>query len=106
VFIVAVFVFSTARLLITILRFRLQIDAHSVTYRGMFRESSYPRAQIGVLRWDPGGGSGRNQQPSYLLFKDNEGDGVFSILGSLLSSAQLQEISQAMHRPILDLPEH
>jgi len=40
------------------------------------------------------------------LFKDQYGDVLFSVLGSLLSQAQLHEISEALHTPILDLPAH
>jgi hypothetical protein len=101
---VAFLVFSTARLVITIVRFRLQIDPNTVIYRGPVRESRYPHTEIDVLRWDPGMATGRNSKPSYLLFKDREGDVLFRVLGSLLSRAQLEEISRVMHKPILDLP--
>jgi hypothetical protein len=90
-----------ARTLITIFRFRLEIDPDAVSYRGMFRESTYPRAKMGVLRWTPGL---TTRTPPYVAFKDLRGDVLFSVLGSLLSAAQLQEISSAMHRSIEDLP--
>ena len=99
-------VFAVARSITTIVRFRLQIDSKTVSYRGAVRESTYPHAQIDVLRWDPGFSYGRNNKPSYLLFKDQYGDVLFSVLGSLLSQAQLHEISEALHTPILDLPAH
>jgi hypothetical protein len=104
VVLVGYFVFSAVQLLITIRRFQLRFDQHEVSYRRMFRESTYPRAQIAVLRWDPGN-VGRGTNPGYLLFKNPEGDTQFRILGSLLSREQLKDISQALAKPILDLPE-
>jgi hypothetical protein len=101
VLIVAFMVFSTARSLITVGRFRLQIDAHSVSYRRMFRESTYTHDQIGVLRWEPR----QRRTPDYLVFKNPGGDALFSILGSLLSTTQLHQISEALHKPVLDLPD-
>jgi hypothetical protein len=97
--------FIAAQALISIRRFRLQIDKDAVIYRRMFRDSAFHRAQMGAVHWFPGVLTGVQQQPPFLWFYANDGGVLFKVNASWLSVEQTHEISRALHTPIEDLPE-
>lgn len=77
-------------------RFRLTIDSDWVKHRGVFRESTWPRAELTSLGWQPAtrGTSGS------LRFYDTSYEIVIRIDPALLSELQLAEISRVMDMPI------
>jgi hypothetical protein len=77
-------------------RFRLTIDGGSVKYRGIFRESTLPRAGIATLGWRPAARYTRGS----LQFYDPDYKILMRIDSALLSTAQLTEISWFMDMPI------
>jgi hypothetical protein len=77
-------------------RFRLTIDGQTVTYRGIFRESTWARAWIARLSWAPAA----RHTPGSLRFYDANDEMLMSIDPKLLSEAQLTEISSFMNMPI------
>lgn len=97
--------FLAAQALISIPRFRLQIDKDAVSYRRVLRDSAFPRAQFGVVHWFPGVTFGRQQQPPFLWFYAKDGGVLFKVNASWLNSEQMHEISRALHTPIEDLPD-
>jgi hypothetical protein len=77
-------------------RFRLTIDGDSVRYRGIFRETTLPRAGIAMLGWRPAA----RHTPGSLQFYDPDHKRLMSIDSALLTTAQLTEISWFMNMPI------
>ncbi len=77
-------------------RFRLTIDADSVKYRGIFRESTWPRARIASLGWTP---AARHTSGS-VQFYDTNYTILLTIDPTLLSTDQIAEISRVMDMPI------
>jgi hypothetical protein len=77
-------------------RFRLTLDGDSVKYRGIIRESTWERANITRLGWQPAGRYTRGS----LRFYDTNHTIVIRIDPTLLSAVQLAEISRVMDIPI------
>jgi hypothetical protein len=91
-----VFLLFTASDLASKARFRLTIDADSIRYRGIFGESTLPRAGIATLGWRP---AARYTSGS-LQFYDTNYTILVSINPTLMSTAQITEISRVMDMPI------
>jgi hypothetical protein len=77
-------------------RFRLTIDGDSIRCRGIFRESTLSRAAIARLGWAPAA----RYTPGSLRFYDPNDKILISIDPTLLSTAQITEISRFMDVPI------
>jgi hypothetical protein len=92
----ALFLGFTASDLAAKIRFRLTLDGDSVRFRGIFRESTLARAPIARLGWAP---ATRHTLGS-LRFYNADDEIILSVDPSLLSTAQLTEISEFMDVPI------
>ena len=77
-------------------RFRLAIDPDSVKFRGIFRESTWPRAEITRIGWQPAA----SHTSGSLRFYDTNHDIVIRIDPTLVSEFQLAEISRVMDMSI------
>jgi hypothetical protein len=90
------FLMFTASDLAAKVRFKLTLDGDSVRCQGIFRESTFARAEIARLGWTP---ATRHTLGS-LRFYDVNDDILMSISPKLLSTAQLTEISGFLDVPI------